>query len=869
MTSKLSKLKGGWRLLVVLLMVCTLASTLMVTSMATPVLAAHTTAVSVTPDTITMATPQCEVISVKNNAGNAIKKVEITIPQNFAFTSIPAMSGFTISNTSFKVTFTATSSGNYISPGATKLFNLCVRAPLCNYSQFFTKDQCFSITTTDTASAPNNVYTNCAYMQIMDCAPVFVEEEIACTDETFIPICTQIITNSTIDPTTAKLLWSQDQGGNWSSDDLVFDSCTGLWCGNITLKSPKDCTEIWYYKTAADCAGLVGFDPDIAGDNPNLPEGHHSFMHSSSTGPTINSFTNTSPILDIMAGGSTVNVSWNVSAACCPAEGITVDILFKSRGEQGGIQKCLLTGNTSTNVSGYARGTATVTLPMVNTGDSILWIVAHDCCGCNESSLTHIDIPCIQSDLAMFDAITGSGGYGSSGYQNNRYSILVIFNKYLDPATVNASDFTVTNPTATVTSVEVQNVDLWGEVILTLSAPLATDAKPTVNLIGSVSTGSTLGPCQAAECETITGKQVISEDGIAPILTLTTSPANPGYNQLVTVTLTSTENLSLYCSGLCGPDSGNPNIVVRALYYGDNPDPIDDTNDPITMTQNPQNSKMWTGTFINTVKPGGLEWRIEANACQCEDPCDIWPWKLDLCAEASLIFDGFDWTYIQLCEGWNLISVPDTLVEPSIQKAFSLYIYMPNENYGPVTRVNYFTGGTAGTWSCAVLNPISGLWTSTPTSFTQIEPGKAYWVWSDAKDQILMMKLAPRIPSSSLPSISVKVGWNMIGFTTINHYNAALATEYLSSVLTWEKQAQLARYENCGRPGSLFNFGDGWYEEAWWSWNLATTVQEKFGDELGDTPFMYPGAGYWLAVQSDGTIYPPVGYTILHAQNAN
>jgi hypothetical protein len=411
---------------------------------------------------------------------------------------------------------------------------------------------------------------------------------------------------------------------------------------------------------------------------------------------------------------------------------------------------------------------------------------------------------------------------------------MVIFNKELDKTTVNASDFQVTNPTATVTSVEVHDADdlswggnaygNWSVVFLNLAAPLATDATPTVKLVGNVSTGSSSGTCGAVTCETITGQQVTCEDGIAPVLTLTTTPANPSYGQVVTVTLNSTETLS-YCYDLCGNRMGD-NVVVSA-------DSV-----PVYMTQSPTNGKVWTGTFVNDV-PAGTSWSLEAEACQCPNLCDKWNWKEAKCAEASLIFDGYDIQEIPVCEGWNLISVQDTLVEPSISKAFTRFMQAPfgDSAYGTINKVYYFTGGTSGTWQCSVLNPVTGAWTG---PITTIDPGKAYFVWCDDWDMHLMMRLAPRNAVSTMPSIAVKTGWNMVGMWDITHYSGPVqAYSYFSSILTTEKWPTLWTY-GCGM---------GWIST---SLNVPLMMQIPV--------LMFPGEGHWLSVSADGTIYPVIQF---------
>jgi hypothetical protein len=251
-------------------------------------------------------------------------------------------------------------------------------------------------------------------------------------------------------------------------------------------------------------------------------------------------------------------------------------------------------------------------------------------------------------------------------------------------------------------------------------------------------------------------------------------------------------------------------------------------------------AKIWTGTFVNEFDPDE-SWFIEARVCTAE-PEEDYPWKEQKCSRASLLFGAFEAYAIDLCEGWNLISVPDRLVDPTLKAAFSRY--MEEDSYGPVTKVYYYTGGTAGTWQSAALNPTTGLWTGTITS---IEPGKAYWVWSDDWDMTLMMRVAPRDPAAGLISVPLKAGWNMVGFVDISHTGQfSSARYYFASVLTEELQSVLWEYRACQNGGQ-------WLGTALWPVGYT-----GHGSETHDVQ-VRAGQGYWFSVSSDRTLYPTVG----------
>lgn len=170
---------------------------------------------------------------------------------------------------------------------------------------------------------------------------------------------------------------------------------------------------------------------------------------------------------------------------------------------------------------------------------------------------------------------------------------------------------------------------------------------------------------------------------------------------------------------------------------------------------------------------------------------------------------------ITLAEGWNLISwplVPDSAGPDDLFTPANLASGDPSN----VLMVYYYDPGTSG-W----------LWWngSSASTLTSMPDGMACWVLMDAADT-LTVHGAP--PGSPPPSYDVVADWNMIGFTSTvdmahGTYLADVAGEY-SLLYGWDCVAQ--------------------------TWLLPYPAGHCGG-------MMTPGSGYWLLMDSAGTISPP------------
>jgi len=469
----------------------------------------------------------------------------------------------------------------------------------------------------------------------------------------------------------------------------------------------------------------------------------------------------------------------------------------------------------------------------------------------------------------MIDAVTGwTWAWGPANRPVNshtRTSIMVVFSEPLDPATVQASDFKVNY----IIPADAEYHDYhwscgnpngypYGLVFLTLATPLRTDATPTVvqysdvnDLAGNPCSKPYLWACGELEQP----QTVTAQDGIGPLITVTASPEEPGYNKMVTVTAQASEPLSeayLYIG------EGSPQDYcwdeVKPIGWPPEPQHQPESawtaNDWLVMEEGAGNT--WTVSFLNTFGPDD-PWFVEVAAhdftqwqedmddpedpgywedyeCVTHDKC----WKHEKWTEESFIFFGRNVYTVDLCEGWNLISVPRDLTDPTLQGFFGGI----GQTKG-VTRVYYYTGGQYGIWKYAALNPVTGYWYGT---LSTIEPGKAYWVWCSPPRMKLLMTVSPPDPMSAPPSYSLVKGWNMLGYTLVLDGSPQYDPPYIKHYLIGLRNlgpTHLYFYDTCDYtddgPGWVRIHSGGmeywnWYDEEWpigfgaWVWAHEATT---------------------------------------------
>jgi hypothetical protein len=503
----------------------------------------------------------------------------------------------------------------------------------------------------------------------------------------------------------------------------------------------------------------------------------------------------------------------------------------------------------------------------------------------------------------MIDAVTGwTWAWGKKKEPVNthtRTSVMVIWSEPLDPMTVQASDLTVNGEHPIDVEYHDYNWDCnsrhqYGLMFLTLATPLPTDAgAPDGPVVTVVQVGEVedlagnpctkpydwecpedcdlnLG-CADANCDCLTlelPQTVLAQDGIGPIISLTASPEEPGYNETVTVTATSSEPLSeayLFIPTEQGMDqNGRPanwdwnhiKPIGWPPYWKEDPRPWGEghgTGGWLAMTADPQipSNRVWTATFTNPFGPDD-DWFVEVAAhdftewwqdMECDGEwkdynCDPHPmcWKHEKWTQESLLFWQW-WVYNRdLCEGWNLVSVPGNLMDPSLEGAFGRY----GTERG-ITAVYHYTGGDSGTWEFSFLDPVSGGWVG---NITSIVPGIGYWVWVSPPEMKWIVPVLPPDPLSPPPSYLLLRGWNLVGFTDIEGDKNIDAEEYFASICFPDNPVVVWEIDMCEDPKERWD-GAFWY--------LADIDHDNGngGDIWEEDEKLNALKGYWVSVSYD------------------
>ncbi len=169
---------------------------------------------------------------------------------------------------------------------------------------------------------------------------------------------------------------------------------------------------------------------------------------------------------------------------------------------------------------------------------------------------------------------------------------------------------------------------------------------------------------------------------------------------------------------------------------------------------------------------------------------------------------------IELCQGWNLISLP--LIPNST--AIATVLADISEN---VESVWYYSGGTWKTWSPGVGG-----------NLTTMEDGKAYWVKMVQAATLEVEGRTVPEPPTAPPTYSLSVGWNMLGYkSTIERktINSGTPLGYLNNIAG--KYSYLVTYD-CTQSNP------------WQELHLENGV-------------MKPGLGYWIYMTTAGSIPAP------------
>ncbi|MBI2906253.1 MAG: hypothetical protein HYX92_01215 [Chloroflexi bacterium] len=167
---------------------------------------------------------------------------------------------------------------------------------------------------------------------------------------------------------------------------------------------------------------------------------------------------------------------------------------------------------------------------------------------------------------------------------------------------------------------------------------------------------------------------------------------------------------------------------------------------------------------------------------------------------------------IRLHEGWNLISVPAPLQNPSVGVVLA--------QAPAVTRVFTCVGES---WTSASRG-VDG-WGGT---LTQIVEGQGYFVYATAPIT-LTLSLKAADPLAGRSSYPLPVGWSLIGYSTPLLSPSSAVAAYLKSIE--------------GKWASLYRL------DAARGWEIAKPGGVGF-------PEMERGKGYWISLRSPGTLTP-------------
>ena len=165
---------------------------------------------------------------------------------------------------------------------------------------------------------------------------------------------------------------------------------------------------------------------------------------------------------------------------------------------------------------------------------------------------------------------------------------------------------------------------------------------------------------------------------------------------------------------------------------------------------------------------------------------------------------------VELYTGWNLISLPLVPQNTGIDSILSPI----NGNYSIVWEYN--VSDTSDQWK--KYDPTAPF----GNDLTDMEPGKGYWIMMTSDDTL---PISGTVPEST--DISLKIGWNLIGYNSLDSQPVA---ESLSSIsgnysIVWAYDASDA--------------ADNWKK-------YDSTA--PFGNDLID---MEPGKGYWIMMTFD------------------
>ncbi|MFC2039269.1 hypothetical protein ACFLST_00550 [Chloroflexota bacterium] len=781
-------------------------------------------------------------------------------------------------------------------------------------------------------SLTNSTYPSVATAQDIECDAVYIDG-----DPPRVELLTPDTTGNYRNSNTINVSWTMyDEGGIYNSSLWYSDDCGGNWSviegtdgggdwwdGSVNTGDPQGSNPngtYWHYVHVGNQTdGYIGSNDNISA-NETCHKGHIevrvedyvNLTNSSQSGDPGFTIDNTAPEVNI--DYPTGSETW---------EGCTWEYINFTYSDNCGPLK----GNISYSTSSYGGpwtpipGATNLTLQdtggtynfswhvpiTINTSDFHIRVNVTDCPGNDGGDVTPPFR--VLSPLTMLDAITGWSwpwtGERHPVNANDRSRIMVVFNKPLNLSTVSMSDFRVVGKT--ITDMQINNDHIAGDhggawqgfsyVFLDVMPIMATDETPAVQLVGCVSAmDSSVDPLCGNITVPITPDWG-TQDGIAPIISVTSSPEEPGLNEEVTVTVTASECLNEAYLFISGPNQwpqdyywneckpiGWPTDWWTQQEWGDIPLNSSDRkhiweNETECCAGAPggqgprdcgdwyamipaggfgcnEGSKTWTYTFFNTLSDK-KDWFVEVAAHDfsihslSNPEMPFMPWKHEKWTEESLLFWSHDRYSTWLCEGWNLISFPGEPEDNTLEGIFGRW-------GGGVTAIHTYTTfmGGSGSWASSFLDPVSGTWLG---SVFDIVPGKGYWVWCSPPDLELQMYLKPIDPLELPPSFDLQPGWNLIGTVDWGRFwtadgGSGVAQDYWPGGLVW-LDWYFASLMSPDNPMVLWGYCA--CERHWYSytWNL----QQWLGIDhflLCDTAIAPLNRGFWISSTRPITLFP-------------
>ena len=186
---------------------------------------------------------------------------------------------------------------------------------------------------------------------------------------------------------------------------------------------------------------------------------------------------------------------------------------------------------------------------------------------------------------------------------------------------------------------------------------------------------------------------------------------------------------------------------------------------------------------------------------------------------------------IDISPGWNLISVPGTPVDPSLNA-----VIPPS---GGISAVMSYQDGN---WLTAAVGE-DGSWRG---SLTEIEAGYGYWVFATS-----FATVAPLIPepetTSLPPTVRVNHGWNLLGIIDLFQNAAGKAPG------AGDGDGEADNYFGSFDWRVAYTF-DGQYHR--WVRIAPEDDEDDEAEDDGEPPEIVNGRGYWVWSAEPGTLVP-------------